>query len=223
MRLQRDRQDSQPTRKQSDHAPRRSSPTCSTRRPAAGGAGAARPPRPPATRSTPRAVHAERSPESTREPDARLAGPGRRRAGAGRGDGGHRLHARDRGRRAPAAADRGADADAAGRGRGRASSSSRASPARSTTTRSGSSTAATPRPCSTRCSAAPCTPPCPAGVGYTTAGLEVKFVRPITREVERVRADGEVLYRGRRQATAQARLHRRRHGQAARPRHRAPA
>ena len=45
-----------------------------------------------------------------------------------------------------------------------------------------------------------------AGVGYTTAGLEVKFMRPITREVERVRATGEVTYRGRRQATAQGRL-----------------
>lgn len=45
-----------------------------------------------------------------------------------------------------------------------------------------------------------------AGVGYTTAGLEVKFVRPITRDTERVRAVGEVTYRGRRQAIAQARL-----------------
>jgi uncharacterized protein (TIGR00369 family) len=46
----------------------------------------------------------------------------------------------------------------------------------------------------------------PAGVGYTTLGLEVKFVRAITRGVARVRAEGEVLYRGRRQATAQAKL-----------------
>jgi uncharacterized protein (TIGR00369 family) len=46
----------------------------------------------------------------------------------------------------------------------------------------------------------------PAGVGYTTLGLEVKLVRPITREIELVRAEGEVLHRGRRQATAQARL-----------------
>jgi len=45
-----------------------------------------------------------------------------------------------------------------------------------------------------------------AGESYTTAGLEVKFLRPITREVERVRAVGEVDHRGRRQATAQARL-----------------
>jgi uncharacterized protein (TIGR00369 family) len=45
-----------------------------------------------------------------------------------------------------------------------------------------------------------------AGVGYATTGLEVKFMRPITREVELVRAFAEVTYRGRRQATAQARL-----------------
>lgn len=45
-----------------------------------------------------------------------------------------------------------------------------------------------------------------AGVGYTTLGLEVKFVRAITRDIARVRAEGEVLYRGRRQATAQAKL-----------------
>src|SRR5262245_7986091 len=46
----------------------------------------------------------------------------------------------------------------------------------------------------------------PAGVGYTTLALEVKLVRPITRDIARVQAEGEVLYRGRRQATAQARL-----------------
>jgi uncharacterized protein (TIGR00369 family) len=46
----------------------------------------------------------------------------------------------------------------------------------------------------------------PAGVAYTTLGLEVKFVRPITRETRRVRAEAEVVHRGRRQATAQARL-----------------
>jgi uncharacterized protein (TIGR00369 family) len=46
----------------------------------------------------------------------------------------------------------------------------------------------------------------PAGVGYTTLSLEVKFVRPVTREVERVRAAAEVVHRGRRQATAEARL-----------------
>jgi uncharacterized protein (TIGR00369 family) len=45
-----------------------------------------------------------------------------------------------------------------------------------------------------------------AGVGYTTLSLEVKMVRPITAAIERVRAEAEVLYRGRRQATAQAQL-----------------
>jgi uncharacterized protein (TIGR00369 family) len=44
------------------------------------------------------------------------------------------------------------------------------------------------------------------GEAYTTLTLEVKLVRPITAEVERVRAEAEVAYRGRRQATAQARL-----------------
>jgi acyl-coenzyme A thioesterase PaaI-like protein len=32
------------------------------------------------------------------------------------------------------------------------------------------------------------------------------MVRPITRDIERVRAEAEVLHRGRKQATAQARL-----------------
>jgi uncharacterized protein (TIGR00369 family) len=45
-----------------------------------------------------------------------------------------------------------------------------------------------------------------AGVGYTTLSLEVKLVRPITAAIERVRAEAEVLHRGRRQATAQAQL-----------------
>ena len=44
------------------------------------------------------------------------------------------------------------------------------------------------------------------GTGYTTLSLEVKMVRPLTAEIEKVRAEGEVVYRGRRQATAQARL-----------------
>jgi uncharacterized protein (TIGR00369 family) len=44
------------------------------------------------------------------------------------------------------------------------------------------------------------------GVGYTTLTLEVKMVRPLTAEIEQVRAEGEVVYRGRRQATAQAQL-----------------
>ena len=43
----------------------------------------------------------------------------------------------------------------------------------------------------------------PAGTGYTTVGLEVKFVRPITAETGRVRAEAEVIHRGRTQATAE--------------------
>lgn len=46
----------------------------------------------------------------------------------------------------------------------------------------------------------------PAGVGYTSLGLEAKYVRPITRDTGRVICDTRVLYRGRRQATAEANL-----------------
>ena len=46
----------------------------------------------------------------------------------------------------------------------------------------------------------------PTGAGYTTLSLEVKLVRPLTRETSRVQAEAEVLYWGRRQATATARL-----------------
>lgn len=46
-----------------------------------------------------------------------------------------------------------------------------------------------------------------AGVAYTTQTLEVKNLRPVTRDTGLVRAEGEVIYRGRRQATADARLH----------------
>lgn len=46
----------------------------------------------------------------------------------------------------------------------------------------------------------------PAGVGYTSLGLEAKFVRPITRDTGRVLCEATVLYRGRRQATAEAML-----------------
>jgi uncharacterized protein (TIGR00369 family) len=44
------------------------------------------------------------------------------------------------------------------------------------------------------------------GEAYTTLSLETKFVRPITRDTGRVRATAEVVHRGRRQATAEARL-----------------
>ena len=46
----------------------------------------------------------------------------------------------------------------------------------------------------------------PAGVGYTSLGLEAKFVRPITRDTGRVLCEATVLYKGRKQATAEARL-----------------
>src|SRR5205814_4287308 len=45
----------------------------------------------------------------------------------------------------------------------------------------------------------------PAGLGYTTLTLETKFVRPITRDTAPVRAEGCIVHRGRRQATAAAR------------------
>jgi len=46
----------------------------------------------------------------------------------------------------------------------------------------------------------------PAGLGYTSLGLEAKFVRPITRDTGRVLCEATVLYKGRKQATAEARL-----------------
>lgn len=46
----------------------------------------------------------------------------------------------------------------------------------------------------------------PVGVGYTSLGLEVKYLRPITRDTGRVLCEGKVTYRGRKQATSEARL-----------------
>lgn len=46
----------------------------------------------------------------------------------------------------------------------------------------------------------------PAGVGYTSLGLEAKFVRPITRDTGRILCEANVLYRGRKQATSEAKL-----------------
>jgi uncharacterized protein (TIGR00369 family) len=46
----------------------------------------------------------------------------------------------------------------------------------------------------------------PEGVAYTTQTIEVKFLRPITRDTGRVRAETEVVHRGRKQATVEARL-----------------
>ena len=45
-----------------------------------------------------------------------------------------------------------------------------------------------------------------AGVGYTSLGLEAKYVRPLLRDTGRVLCEANVLYRGRKQATAEARL-----------------
>jgi uncharacterized protein (TIGR00369 family) len=49
-------------------------------------------------------------------------------------------------------------------------------------------------------------PTLPAGVGYTSLGLEAKFVRPISRDTGRVLCEANVVYRGRKQATAEAKL-----------------
>jgi uncharacterized protein (TIGR00369 family) len=47
----------------------------------------------------------------------------------------------------------------------------------------------------------------PAGEGYSTQTLEAKFVRPITTETGTLRCEARVLHRGRRQATAEARVY----------------
>ena len=46
----------------------------------------------------------------------------------------------------------------------------------------------------------------PAGTGYTTADLEVRYLRAMTAETGRVRAVGTVVQTGRRQATAEGRI-----------------
>jgi uncharacterized protein (TIGR00369 family) len=46
----------------------------------------------------------------------------------------------------------------------------------------------------------------PAGTGYTTTDVQVRFVRPITRDTGRIECVGEVVHRGRTMATAEARL-----------------
>jgi uncharacterized protein (TIGR00369 family) len=45
-----------------------------------------------------------------------------------------------------------------------------------------------------------------AGTAYTTLTLEAKFVRPITRDTGPIVCTATVIHRGRRQATAEARL-----------------
>lgn len=44
------------------------------------------------------------------------------------------------------------------------------------------------------------------GEAYTSLGIEAKYVRPITRDTGEVRCEANVVHRGRRQATAEARL-----------------
>ncbi|MFD6755060.1 PaaI family thioesterase [Micromonospora gifhornensis] len=46
----------------------------------------------------------------------------------------------------------------------------------------------------------------PAGIGYTTLDLNVKFLRPVTVNSGMLRCEGTVLQQGRRTALAQARL-----------------
>jgi uncharacterized protein (TIGR00369 family) len=47
---------------------------------------------------------------------------------------------------------------------------------------------------------------CPAGVGYTSQTLEVKYLRPITRDTGAVRAEAVVVHRGRKNAVSEAKL-----------------
>src|ERR687892_433923 len=47
---------------------------------------------------------------------------------------------------------------------------------------------------------------CPAGTGYTTQTIEVKYLRPINRDTGAVRAEAHVVHRGSRTATSEARL-----------------
>jgi uncharacterized protein (TIGR00369 family) len=46
----------------------------------------------------------------------------------------------------------------------------------------------------------------PAGVGYTSQTLEVKYLRPITRDTGVVRCEARVVHGGRKTATAEAKL-----------------
>jgi uncharacterized protein (TIGR00369 family) len=47
---------------------------------------------------------------------------------------------------------------------------------------------------------------CPAGVGYTSQTLEVKYLRPVTRDTGSVRAEAVVVHRGRKNAVSEAKL-----------------
>jgi uncharacterized protein (TIGR00369 family) len=46
----------------------------------------------------------------------------------------------------------------------------------------------------------------PAGIGYTSQTLEVKYLRPITRDTGVVRCEAHVVHRGRKSATSEAKL-----------------
>lgn len=47
----------------------------------------------------------------------------------------------------------------------------------------------------------------PAGVGYTTTDLQVRYLRAMSADTGRVLAEGKVVHRGRKQATAEGRLY----------------
>ena len=59
----------------------------------------------------------------------------------------------------------------------------------------------------------------PAGVGYTSQTLEVKYLRPITRDTGVVRAESVVIHKGRKTAHRRGEADLGRDGQAARDRH----
>lgn len=46
----------------------------------------------------------------------------------------------------------------------------------------------------------------PAGSGYTTLELSINYVRPMSADTGRVRAEGTIVHGGRRMATAEGRL-----------------
>ncbi|HEX9888104.1 MAG TPA: PaaI family thioesterase, partial [Nitriliruptorales bacterium] len=46
----------------------------------------------------------------------------------------------------------------------------------------------------------------PAGTGYTTSDLQVRFVRPVLADTGRLRCTGRIVHRGRRTATAEGDL-----------------
>ena len=46
----------------------------------------------------------------------------------------------------------------------------------------------------------------PAGSGYTTLELKVNFTRPISEATGRIRAEGTIVHRGGRVATAEGRV-----------------